>query len=118
MIRELICINCPRGCHLSVDMEKMTVSGNSCPRGAAYGLSEVTHPVRVVTSTVILTGGRFPRLPVKTSKPIPKEMIFKVMGEINKASFKAPSHVGDVVIKNVLDTGADVLATAEIGKGD
>ncbi|SRR5574344_447310 len=116
MIKELICINCPRGCHLSVDTDKMTVSGNSCPRGAAYGLSEVTHPVRVVTSTVILKGGKYARLPVKTDKPIPKEMIFQVMAEINKAEFQAPSHVGDVVIPNVLNTGANIVATAKIDK--
>ena len=54
---ELICITCPKGCHLSVDEKNdYAVTGNSCPRGVEYGKSELLHPVRVVTSTVrILT---------------------------------------------------------------
>ena len=40
-MKELICITCPRGCHLKVDEENMTVTGNSCNRGKEYGLNEV-----------------------------------------------------------------------------
>ena len=32
-MKELICIVCPRGCHLTVDEDHgYTVTGNSCPR--------------------------------------------------------------------------------------
>ena len=35
---DLICIVCPKGCHLKVDEENgYKVTGNGCPRGAAYG---------------------------------------------------------------------------------
>ena len=58
-MKELICIVCPRGCHLRVDeANDYAVTGNSCPRGAAYGRAELTHPTRVLTSTVRIDGAQ------------------------------------------------------------
>lgn len=71
---NLICITCPKGCHLTVDEENgYTVTGNCCPRGAEYGKNELLHPVRMITSTVKITGAALPRLPVKTDHALPKE---------------------------------------------
>ena len=76
-MRELICITCPKGCHLKVDEENdYKVTGNGCPRGAIYGKKECTHPTRVVTSTVKIVGAEIERLSVKTNGDIPKEKIF------------------------------------------
>ena len=59
---ELICIVCPKGCHLKVDEEKdFAVTGNGCPRGAEYGKKELTNPTRVITSTVCVEGGAIRR---------------------------------------------------------
>ena len=110
---ELICITCPRGCHLQVD-ENLNVTGNMCPRGAMYAKAELTHPVRMVTSSVNVHSKVESRLPVKTKNPIPKELIFKVMEEIEKTSVTAPIEIGDVVIKDVLGTGVDIVATKNI----
>ena len=110
---ELICITCPRGCHLQVD-ENLNVTGNMCPRGAMYAKAELTHPVRMVTSSVNVHSKVESRLPVKTKDPIPKELIFKVMEEIEKTSVTAPIRIGDVVIKDVLGTGVDIVATKNI----
>ena len=110
---ELICITCPRGCHLQVD-ENLNVSGNMCPRGAIYAKAELTHPVRMVTSSVNIDSQIESRLPVKTKDPIPKELIFKIMEEIEKVSVKAPIKIGDVIIKDVLGTGVDIVATKNI----
>ena len=110
---ELICITCPRGCHLQVD-ENLNVTGNMCPRGAMYAKAELTHPVRMVTSSVNVHSKVESRLPVKTKNPIPKELIFKVMEEIEKTSVTAPIRIGDVVIKDVLGTGVDIVATKNI----
>lgn len=113
MKRELICIVCPQGCHLTVTEENgsYTVTGNTCKRGEAYGVKEVTAPRRVITSTVKLAGGRLPRMPVKTNGDIPKELIFQCMEEINHITVTAPVKAGQVVLPNVLDTGVDVVAT-------
>ena len=78
-MKEIICITCPRGCHLTVDEVSKKVSGNSCPKGEAYGLCEVFDPKRVITSTVVLLGSDLKRLPVRTDKPISKKLIFDVM---------------------------------------
>ena len=101
-IKELICICCPKGCHLRVDTANdYAVTGNACPNGAAYGKEELTHPTRIITSTVRITGGLYPRCPVKTAQAVPKEKMFSVMAALNTAALQAPVHTGDVVLPNV-----------------
>lgn len=68
----------------------------------------------MLTSTVKVEGGRLPVVPVKSSVPVPKEMLFDCMKEINKVTVKAPVHIGDVILSNILDTGADIVATNEV----
>ena len=113
-MKEIICITCPKGCHLKVDEETFAVTGNSCPRGAVYGANELRSPVRVVTSTVIVEGPAR-RLPVKTDRPIPKGKMFEVMAEINRLRVKPPVKVGDVLIPNVAGTDGNVVATKSLG---
>ena len=109
-MKELICITCPKGCHLKVDEETFAVTGNSCPRGAVYGANELRNPVRVVTSTVIAEGPSR-RLPVKTDRPVPKEKMFEVMAEIAGIRVKPPVAVGQILIPNVAGTDGNVVAT-------
>ncbi len=114
-MKELICIVCPKGCHLKVDEEHdYTVTGNSCPRGAEYGKMELTHPTRVVTSTVRCVGGIHPRCPVKTDAAIPKSLLLAAMKALDGVELTAPVHVGDVVVENVCDTGANFVATRDM----
>lgn len=71
---EIICICCPRGCHLQVDPENdYNVTGNACPNGAAYGKEELTHPTRILTSTVRAEGGRYPRCRSRPRRRCPKK---------------------------------------------
>lgn len=114
MVKELICISCPMGCHLKVDVDNKTVTGNTCKRGEIYGLNEVTNPVRVVTSTVKVNGGELPVVPVKTAGAIPKKLNFECMKVINEITVNAPVKMGDVLIKDVLGTGIDVVASRDI----
>ena len=111
-MKELICIVCPKGCHLKVDEENgYAVTGNSCPRGAEYGKNELSNPTRMLTSTVCIESGVYPRLPVKTSQAIPKSLLFAAMDEIAKVRLTAPVTCGQVLISNLLDTGADLVAS-------
>ena len=114
MTRNLTCIVCPRGCSLKVELAAdgkiESVEGFACPRGKQYAIDECTHPMRTVTSTVRATNGE--PVPVKTSRTIPKELIFACMDAINAATVTLPVHIGDKVIPNVLDTGADIVVTA------
>lgn len=112
--KEMTCINCPMGCQLTVtiDGDKIQVSGNTCPRGEAYAKDEVTNPTRIVTSTIQVSNGQ--RVSCKTERAIPKGKIFDVMDEIRKAKANAPISIGDPLIKNVCDTGIDIVATKNI----
>ncbi|MCF0118046.1 MAG: DUF1667 domain-containing protein [Bacilli bacterium] len=113
MKKEFTCIVCPRGCHLSID-DKLNVTGNFCKRGEEYAKSEVTNPTRNIASIMRVKNREDTMVSVKTSKPIPKGMIFDVMKEINKISIIAPCKIGDIAIENVLNTGADILITKDI----
>lgn len=114
-MKELVCIVCPRGCRLTVDEENgYTVTGNSCPRGAEYGRTELQNPTRVLTTTVRVTGGVHRRLPVKTSRAIPKGMLMAAMQEAARVSVAAPVEAGQVVFPNILGTGADLIATRNL----
>ena len=111
-MKELICIVCPKGCHLKVDEENnYAVTGNACPRGAEYGAAELQHPVRVLTSTVKLTGNAARRCPVKTNGSIPKGLLFDAMAVLDDVELTAPVKVGQVVVADLLGTGVDVVAT-------
>ena len=113
--REIICICCPRGCHLQVDPENdYNVTGNACPNGAAYGKEELTHPTRILTSTVRAEGGRYPRCPVKTAQAVPKEKIVQVMAALDGVTLHAPIRTGQVMLTDVCGTGVDVVATRDL----
>ena len=115
MNKELICICCPMGCHLSVDIDNKIVKGNTCRRGEVYGLNEVINPVRVITSTVKIKSASLPVLPVKTNGAIPK-LTFQAMKIINSITVLAPIKLGDIIIKNILNTGIDLVATRSMEK--
>lgn len=114
-MKELICIICPRGCHLTVDEEHdCQVSGNHCPRGIPYAKAEVLAPKRMVTTTVCTDSSTYPRCPVKTSEPIPKELVFQAMDKINRVVMRLPIKCGDIVVSNICQTGINVVATRDL----
>lgn len=104
---ELICIKCPRGCLLTVDGDNVT--GNMCPRGLDYAKEEQTNPMRIVTTLIKVDNVV---IPVKTSKEVPKAKINEVVKEIAGIKVK-DTKIGDVVLKNILNLGVDVVVTGE-----
>lgn len=115
MEHSIICISCPIGCHMTVtqsDAGEWSVTGNACNRGKTYGIAECTHPVRIVTSLVLVDGTTRP-IAVKTREGIPKEKIFEVLGAIRQAIATPPIRLGDVIVADVCQTGVDVIATSE-----
>lgn len=116
--KNFVCICCPIGCSLTARETdgKIEVTGNNCKRGENYAVTELTAPVRTVTSTVKLEGGELPCAPVKTKDPIPKDRIFAALFEIKKAVIAAPVSIGDVALSNVAGTGVDAVVTRDIKK--
>ncbi len=111
-MKDLICIVCPKGCRLTVDDQNgYAVTGNTCPRGEVYGRNELENPVRVVTSTVRISGASQNRCPVKTNAAVAKNKVKDIMKVLDDVKLNAPVKVGDIAVENILNTGADVVVT-------
>ena len=113
---KLVCINCPRGCSLIVEKiaDDIRVEGNACPRGVTYATSEMLDPKRTLTTTIPISSSAYDRLPVITSKPIPRDMQFQVIRALKEVDAQAPVHCGDIIVKNILSTGSDIIASKTI----
>lgn len=112
--KELVCVVCPMGCRITVTLDDdniVSVTGNSCPRGKAYAEKECIRPERILTTTVKLEGGIHRVLPVITDKEIPLDKVFEAMELVRKVTVKAPVSEGQVIIENILDSGANVIAS-------
>jgi len=109
-----LCIGCPLGCRLELDVDDagaFEVRGNSCKKGEEFARQEHIDPRRTVTTTVACSGGRWPRLPVRTTTTVPRDRVAEVCRALQTITVHAPVAMGDVVAADVCGTGADVVAT-------
>lgn len=114
-MREMICIMCPKSCHLKVfDEDGLKVTGNACPRGEEYGIKEVKNPIRVVSSTVKIKGALLRRCPVKTDRDIPKNLVIEAVRLLDGVELHAPVKPGDIVVPNILGTGVNFIVTKDM----
>ena len=116
-ITHYLCIGCPLGCRLEVEEEDgaiVEVRGFSCKLGKEYAEREHTDPRRMVSSTVRVTNGVWARLPVKTNQPVLKDQVRAVCRALRQVSIAAPVSMGDVIVANVLDSGADIVAARDM----
>ncbi len=116
---RVTCIVCPMGCTVTVTIrngEIVSIEGNRCPRGADYAREEVLEPKRVVMTVLRVRGGDLPVVSVKTSRPVPKKLIPAIMRELAKIELEAPVSIGQTVVRNILGTGVDIVATRNIAK--
>ncbi len=117
MIKKMTCIECPRSCALSVDVENcrvVAVSGNQCPKGDEYARTEVENPTRILTATVLAQGLSMKMVPVRTRGPIPKARIAEAAAAARKLRIERPVRVGDVVTADFLGLGVDLIATRDV----
>jgi CxxC motif-containing protein len=113
---KLICITCPKGCTLDILREGDTILEvkGGCKRGHDYSRVELVNPVRMVATTVRVSGCRHPLLPVYTSHAFPKPRIHELMDALRKVELKAPIKMGEVVLADALGTGVDILASRDM----
>lgn len=115
---EVICIQCPMGCHIEVLMsdagvvEKIT--GFQCKEGKEYAPQECKSPKRVLTSTVRTESSSRPVLPVRSKRAVPKDKLTDCVRFLAAMKVKPPLKAGDVVISNVLGTGTDIICTDDL----
>ena len=120
----LTCIICPMGCSMEVEVETdadgnkkvLSVKDNGCKRGEQYAAKELQNPTRTLTSTIKVEGGLLPLVPVKTADEVPKNMLLQCMEVVRRAGCKAPVKRGDILLYDILGTGINVIACADVEK--
>lgn len=112
MKRNLSCIICPRGCALEIDLDTLTVTGNTCPKGEDYARQEVTCPLRTLTTTLRVGNRENTMVSVKTATPIPRDKLMEAMKSLKALPVEAPVALGQVLLPNLY--GAQVVATSSV----
>lgn len=118
--KELTCIGCPMGCNIIVSLDDkdnkkiLNIEGHTCPIGEKYARNEILSPERSITSSIYVDGDTTKMCSVKTKGNIPKDKIFECVEALKTIKVKAPIKIGDVVLKNVCNTGIDIIATRNV----
>lgn len=119
-MRKFLCVSCPVGCALTVEVDGINVlhvEGHTCPRGTKYAENEVSNPLRVFSSTVRVEGGALPVCPVRSAQPIPLNKIFDITKEVARKTAQAPLKIGQVIVENVCGTGVDIVTSRSLRAG-
>lgn len=118
MRKEFVCVRCPVGCMLTVDVNvdgTVEVSGNSCVLGERYGAKEAVAPERMATTLIHVDGVDGTPLPVRTTSPVPKDMMGEIVSAVHALEVTLPVRIGDVIATDICGTGVDVIATRSLG---
>lgn len=116
-MKELTCIECPNGCFLKIQRDKennLIVTGNKCPKGETFANNEINNAKRCISTTVKTNFDNLPRISVRTDDKIPIKLIFPCMDLINKVTLNNLVHNGEVILKNILNTGVNVISTTDM----
>ena len=116
---NLTCICCPLGCSLCASVENgevVSVTGNTCKNGDNYARKELTHPTRIVTSTVRVLDGDMPVVSVKTASDIPKDRMFACVQQLKSVEVRAPVEIGQIIAEDIAGTGVSIVATRAVSK--
>ncbi len=120
--KKITCITCPLGCKLKINIENnkiISVRGNQCKKGIKFAEGEIRDPRRILTTTMKLKaqGGQeatFNRLPVRSVAPAPKDKILEIIKEVRKIKVSPPVKMGDIIAKNIIGSGVDIIASMRI----
>lgn len=113
MIREIICNKCDKNCILSIkkDDEIMGIEGNLCSEGIEYANMEISDNKGILTTLVRIKGSKLNVVSVKSNKPISKDLWIECSKALSRLYVGAPVKIGDIVCKNILNTGVDIVCT-------
>jgi CxxC motif-containing protein len=112
--RHFVCVVCPVGCEIDVihDGSKIiSMEGNRCEKSEEFVSQELIEPMRILSTTVRIEGSRWPVVPVRTDKAIPRRLLPGIMRQLRRVKLQAPVNISDVVVRDTLHTGANVMAT-------
>jgi CxxC motif-containing protein len=117
--KDLTCIVCPNGCRISVTQQpggELVFDGSTCDKGEDYATDEFLAPKRMLITTMRITNGSLPVIPVRSRQPIPKERVFDAMDLVNQTAATAPVSMGDVLVPDVFGTGIDIIASRDVAE--
>lgn len=116
MSETLICVMCPIGCELVVTAlaADLAITGNLCDKGIDFARDEILEPIRNIATSIPIAGTDFRMLSVRLSKGIPRKLIPAVMSKITEFRTVPPVRRGDILIRNVASSGADLIATRTV----
>ena len=119
--KNMTCIICPMGCSLDITFDEenkkvIKVTDNGCLRGPKYAEKELINPTRTLTSTIKVTAGTLPVVPVKSRGELPRDSLLQYMEVIRRAVAQAPIKIGDVLLQDILGSGVDIVASADVDK--
>jgi len=112
--KHFVCVVCPIGCEIDVVHERskiISMEGNKCEKSVEFVTQELIEPMRVFTTTVRIQGARWPVIPVRTDKAIPKRLFPRIMRQLRRITLQAPVNMLEVVVMDILRTGVDIIAT-------
>ena len=112
--KHFVCVVCPVGCEIDMvhdDKKIISMEGNRCDKSVEFVSQELIEPMRVLTTTVRIQGSKWPVIPVRTDKAVPKRLFPRIMKRLRRVKLQAPVDMLDVVVKDVLRTGANIIAT-------
>lgn len=112
--KHFVCVVCPVGCEIDVvhdGSEIISMEGNKCEKSGEFVTQELIEPMRILTTTVRIQGSRWPVIPVRTDKAVPKRLFPRIMRQLRRIRLQAPVNMLDVIVRDVLRTGANIVAT-------
>lgn len=117
-MKEITCIVCPNGCRIHAEMQsgQYVFTGQRCARGQEFARTELTAPMRSITTTVRTVFRELPVLPVRTNGEVPKEMIPAIIRELAKVLISDRIGIGETVAADILNSGVDIIATSNLLK--
>jgi CxxC motif-containing protein len=117
LVKNITCIACPAGCRIEAlyDGAKiLSVSGNQCKKGVKFSEDEIINPRRILTTTVSINSASISRLPVRSNIGAPKDKIMQMVAELKKVKVQAPVKMGDVILRNILASGVDIISSFSV----
>jgi CxxC motif-containing protein len=112
--KHFVCVVCPIGCEIDVVHEGskiISMEGNKCEKSEEFVKQELIEPMRILTTTVRIHGARWPVIPVRTDKAVPKRLFPRIMRQLRRIRLQAPVNMLDVVVRDILHLGANIMAT-------
>jgi CxxC motif-containing protein len=117
--KHFTCVTCPIGCEIDVELQDsdvVSMEGTKCTKGKEFESQELDEPMRILTTTIRIKGAKWAMLPVRTDRPIPKRLLFRVIEELTDIERRAPVKMSDVIVRDIAGTGVNIVATRSMNR--